>query len=105
MSKFWVNTFEVVGIIPGKIFLPGHGTLDLSDEKLPFEKVKKAFDLGCPYLKLKDVKESKKDSNVSPESEGDHIVKEAINDVLEKLNDIGSKPIKEKKTTSQKKPS
>ena len=105
MSKFWVNKFEVVGIIPGKIFLPGHGTLDLSDESLPSDRVQKAFDLGCPYLKLKNVKESVKDSKVSPESEGNHIVKEAINDVVGKLNDIGSKSIKEKKPTSQKKPS
>jgi hypothetical protein len=69
MNKFWVNKFEVVGIIPGKILLPGLGTLDLSDESLPIELVQAAYDKGCPYLKLKNVKESEKDSKFPSKKE------------------------------------
>ena len=71
MSKFWVNKFEVVGIIPGKITLPGFGTLDLSDESLPIDRVQAAYDKGCPYLKLKKVKESEKDSKSTSPKEND----------------------------------
>jgi hypothetical protein len=53
-KKIWVNKFEVVGIKAGVIVMPAIGTLDLSNPDLPMEKVQKAFDLGCPYLKLKD---------------------------------------------------
>ena len=55
-KKNWVNKFEVVGIKAGKIFLPAIGTLDLSNPHLPIEQVEKAYELGCPYLKLKDPK-------------------------------------------------
>lgn len=51
-KKFWVNKFEVVGIKPGVIVMPGLGSLNLADETLPLEKVEKAFQAGCPYLKL-----------------------------------------------------
>lgn len=71
MSKFWVNKFEVVGIKPGKVVLPGYGTLDLSDESLPMDLVQGAYDRGCPYLKLKIEKESKKDSKGTSKKEDD----------------------------------
>ena len=105
MSKFWVNKFEVVGIKPGKVVLPGYGTLDLSDESLPMDRVQGAYDRGCPYLKLKNVKESEKDSDDSSLSEGDQIIKEHLKDLSKKLNDLGSNSKKEKKPSTKKKPS
>lgn len=59
-KQSWINKFEVVGIIPGKILFHGM-ILDLSDEKLPLEKVQKLYDSGCKYLKLKE--DTKPDKN------------------------------------------
>ena len=105
MSKSWVNKFEVVGIIPGKVVLPGYGTLDLSDESLPMDRVQGAYDKGCPYLKLKNVKESEKDSKASPSSEDEQEFKEHIKDVAKTLNEIGSNTNKKKKPSTEKNPS
>ena len=105
MSKSWVNKFEVVGIKPGKVVLPGYGTLDLSDESLPMDLVQGAYDRGCPYLKLKNMKESEKDSEVSSQSEADKEIKEHIKDSTEKLNDLDSNSKKKKKPSTEKKPS
>ena len=58
MKGSWLNKFDVVGIIPGKIVLSGIGTLDLSDKKLSIDRVQAAYDAGCPYLKLKPSKVS-----------------------------------------------
>ncbi len=46
----WQKQYKVVGIIPGRILVPGTGIVDLSDENLPEELIRKLHDKGCPYL-------------------------------------------------------
>jgi hypothetical protein len=50
MKTLWTNKYQVVGIKPGKVYIPGLGILDLSSEKLPLDRVQKAYDKGCKYL-------------------------------------------------------
>jgi hypothetical protein len=50
MSKNWKDKYKLVGIIPGRIFLPGLGEIDLANEKTPIEKVDEAYRRGCKYL-------------------------------------------------------
>ena len=100
-KELWVNKFEVIGIVPGKVIFLGK-ILDLSDENLPIERVQKLFDSGCKYLKLKDTDEPDQDSK------GAELVNGAVSDVVEKLNDLESDPkkkIKFKKQSNKENPS
>jgi hypothetical protein len=47
----WTDYFTLVGVVPGRIVVPGHGTLDFSDGSLPVEKIRTLFENGFPYLK------------------------------------------------------
>ncbi|TSA37809.1 MAG: hypothetical protein D4R64_04885 [Porphyromonadaceae bacterium] len=38
--------------MPGRIVVPGHGTLDFSDVSLPVEKIQTLFENGFPYLRV-----------------------------------------------------
>jgi len=46
----WKEHFKVIGIVPGKVVIPFLGTVDLSDQNLPEEIIKQAYDSGCIYL-------------------------------------------------------
>ncbi len=46
----WTDYFTLVGVLPGRIVVPGHGTLDFSDTSLPVEKIRTLFEKGFPYL-------------------------------------------------------
>lgn len=48
----WTDYFTLVGVLPGRIVVPGHGTLDFSDTSLPVEKIRTLFEIGFPYLKV-----------------------------------------------------
>ena len=52
MKKLWATYYDVVGIKPGKIVIPGTGEVDFSNEKLPVEQIRKIHDKGCRFLKL-----------------------------------------------------
>ena len=98
-KELWVNKFEVVGIVPGKILFLGK-ILDLSNENLPIERVQKAFDSGCKYLKLKDTKNPTPEA--SPDAEKEH--PKTVKDVMENLNQFKEKK-KEKKKSDKANPS
>lgn len=55
----WEDSYTVVGVKPGVIYQPGVGYLDLSDKNLPEEQVRRAYELGCPYLRPKKAKATK----------------------------------------------
>ena len=48
----WTDYFTLVGVVPGRIVVCGHGTLDFSDGSLPVEKIRMLFEGGFPYLKV-----------------------------------------------------
>lgn len=49
----WKHYFELVKIKPGKVDTNLFGLIDFSDDKVPVEKIKKLYESGFPYLKLK----------------------------------------------------
>ncbi len=92
-KELWVNKFEVIGIVPGKILFLGK-ILDLSNENLPIERVQKAFDSGCKYLKLKDTKNPTPEASPDPEKEYPKTVK----DVIQNLDQVNEKKKANKKS-------
>jgi hypothetical protein len=50
MSKPWTAYYKVIGIIPGRVLIPGTGQVDLSDDKLPLKLIRKIHDNGCKFL-------------------------------------------------------
>ncbi len=51
----WQNYFKIIGIVPGRVVVPGKGTIDFSKENVPVELCKQLFDSGFPYLELTDL--------------------------------------------------
>ena len=83
-KQFWVNKYEVVGIKPGTVVVPGIGSLNLADESLPLEKIQKAYDAGCPYLKPIVKNSIAENAEASDESQFPKTVKEVM-DNLDKV--------------------
>ena len=52
MGKPWTTYYKVVGIKPGKVVIPGTGEVDLSDEKLSLDMVRRIHNKGCHFLEL-----------------------------------------------------
>jgi hypothetical protein len=50
MRKPWTAYYKVIGIIPGRVLIPGTGQVDLSDEKLPLKLIRKIHEKGCTFL-------------------------------------------------------
>lgn len=51
----WQKYFKVIRIVPGRVVVPGTGTIDLRMENIPVELCKKLYDSGFPYLELTDL--------------------------------------------------
>ncbi len=47
----WNDFFSVEHVKPGPVFHPATGKIDLSNENIPVEKVKKLYDTGCSFVK------------------------------------------------------
>ena len=48
----WQVYFKVKGIIPGRVVVPGYGTLDFSKKNLSLKVCKELHDKGFPYLEM-----------------------------------------------------
>ena len=48
----WQKYFKVVKIVPGRVVIPGHGTVDFSNENLPLELIKELYENDLPYLDI-----------------------------------------------------
>jgi len=48
----WQKYFKVVKIVPGRVVIPGHGTVDFSSEDLPLELIKELYENDLPYLDI-----------------------------------------------------
>ena len=48
----WTDCFNLVGIKPGRMVVPGHGTIDFSNPSLPVELVKSLFENDFSYLSI-----------------------------------------------------
>ncbi len=49
----WLDKYDVVGIIPGFIYLPEAGEIDISKADIPLETMDKIFNSKCPFIILK----------------------------------------------------
>jgi hypothetical protein len=50
----WKKYFKVIKIVPGRVIIPGHGTVDFSREDLPLELIKELYENDFPYLEITD---------------------------------------------------
>jgi hypothetical protein len=48
----WQLYFKVKGIQPGRVHVPGHGTLDFSSPDIPVDTCKELYESDFPYLKI-----------------------------------------------------
>lgn len=64
----WQKYFKVINIVPGRVVVPGHGTIDFSRSDLPLEMVKELYENDFPYL---DITEEGKEViyNIVPKKE------------------------------------
>ena len=51
----WQEKFEVVGIVPGEIFHPSIGNVNLADADLSIEVINTLIKEECPFIQLKAV--------------------------------------------------
>lgn len=65
----WKNKYKVIGVKPGKVITPKHGTIDLSREDIPLETLDQLNAEGFPYIERIHSGEKKtKPGKDSPES-------------------------------------
>jgi len=48
----WKNYFKMIKLVPGRVVVPGHGTIDFSRDDLPVEIIQKLYEEDFPYLEL-----------------------------------------------------
>ena len=48
----WRKYFTFIKLIPGKVVVHGHGTIDFSQDNLSLELVVKLFENDFPYLQI-----------------------------------------------------
>lgn len=94
-KQLWVNKFEVVGIVPGKIVFLGE-VLDLSDQRLAIEKVQLLYDSGCRYIKLKNARDPAVDLGPDP-IDADASYPKDVKSIMNKLDHLKDKKAKKQK--------
>ena len=50
----WKKYFKVVKLVPGKVVIPGYGTIDFSKDNISVEVCRKLFESDFPYLAITD---------------------------------------------------
>lgn len=48
----WKKYFKVVKLVPGKVVVPGYGTIDFSKDDISVEVCQKLFESDFPYLAI-----------------------------------------------------
>ena len=48
----WKKYFRVVKLVPGKVVVPGYGTIDFSKDNISVEVCQKLFESDFPYLAI-----------------------------------------------------
>ena len=54
-SIFWLDKYEIVGLVPGIIYQPQMGEIDLSKTDIPLNIMDKLYEAECPFIKVKVV--------------------------------------------------
>jgi hypothetical protein len=50
----WQKYFKFIKLVPGKVVVPGHGTIDFSKDNLPLDLLKTLHENKFPYLEITD---------------------------------------------------
>ena len=48
----WKSYFKFIKLVPGKVVVKHHGTIDFSKDNLPVDLIKDLFDDNFPYLEM-----------------------------------------------------
>ena len=48
----WQKYFKLVGLLPGRVVVQGHGTIDFSKDNIPVEVCKDLFEKDFRYLEI-----------------------------------------------------
>jgi len=63
----WRKYFKLIKLVPGKVAVFGHGTIDFSKETLSIDLLKSLYEKKFPYLEITDLGKSKLYGIKSPE--------------------------------------
>ncbi len=55
----WHKYFKFIKLVPGKVVVPKHGTIDFSKDNLSVDLVKTLYENKFPYLEITDLGKSK----------------------------------------------
>ena len=48
----WKDYFKMIKLVPGRVVVPGHGTIDFARDDLPLKLVQQLYEDDFPYLQL-----------------------------------------------------
>jgi hypothetical protein len=48
----WKDYFKMIKLVPGRVVISGHGTVDFSRDDIPVELIKELYENDFPYLEL-----------------------------------------------------
>ena len=48
----WHKYFNFIKLVPGKVVVPKHGTIDFSRDNLPLDLLKTLYEKKFPYLEI-----------------------------------------------------
>jgi len=48
----WKDYFKMIKLVPGRVVISGHGTVDFSRDDIPVALIKKLYENDFPYLEL-----------------------------------------------------
>ena len=65
----WQKYFKFIKLVPGKVVVPSHGTIDFSKDNLPLELLKTLHEKKFPYLKITELGKEKLYGIKIPEKE------------------------------------
>lgn len=65
----WKQKYKVVGVKPGPVITPKHGTINLTREDIPLEKMDQLYAEGFPYIeRIHSAEKKTKTDKESPDS-------------------------------------
>jgi len=48
----WKDYFKMIKLVPGRVVVPGHGTIDFRRDDLPLKLIQQLYENDFPYLQL-----------------------------------------------------